>query len=77
MGNEFGATTEWNYKSELPWNLLQYVSHGGMKYCVATLNKLYRSLPALYQKQFTNDGFEWIDLNHRNETVITYMRKGN
>jgi 1,4-alpha-glucan branching enzyme len=77
MGNEFGATTEWNYKSELPWHLLQYVSHGGMKYCVASLNKLYRSLPALYEKQFTNDGFEWIDLNHRNETVITYMRKGN
>lgn len=77
MGNEFGVTTEWNYKSELPWHLLQYVSHGGMKYCVATLNKLYRSLPALYEKQFTNDGFEWIDLNHRSETVITYMRKGN
>jgi 1,4-alpha-glucan branching enzyme len=77
MGNEFGATTEWNYKSELPWHLLQYPGHSGMKHCVATLNKLYRGRPALYEKQFVSDGFEWIDLNHRDETVIVYMRKGN
>jgi len=77
MGNEFGATTEWNYKSELPWHLLQYPSHSGMKHCVGSLNKLYRGQPALYEKQFATDGFEWVDLNHRDESVIVYMRKGN
>jgi 1,4-alpha-glucan branching enzyme len=77
MGNEFGATVEWNYKTELQWDLLKFVSHGGMKHCVQKLNELYRGQPALYEKQFATDGFEWVDLNHRNECVIVYKRKGN
>lgn len=77
MGNEFGATSEWNYKSELQWDLLQFDSHAGMKYCVQQLNELYRNNPALYCKQFEPEGFEWIDLNHRHESVIVYKRKGN
>jgi 1,4-alpha-glucan branching enzyme len=76
MGDEFGATSEWNYKEELQWNLLEYASHKGMKDCVTKLNELYRNEPALYQKQFQQDGFEWIDLNHRSESVITFKRKG-
>ncbi len=76
MGNEFAATNEWNYKSELQWDLLQHVSHGGMKNCVQKLNELYRQQPALYEKQFEADGFEWVDLNHRNESVAVYKRKG-
>lgn len=76
MGDEFGATTEWNYKSELPWDLLNYASHSGMKYCVQKLNALYRNEPALYEKQFEHGGFEWIDLNHRSESVMVYKRKG-
>jgi 1,4-alpha-glucan branching enzyme len=76
MGNEFAQTNEWNYKSELNWSLLQFVSHGGMKYCVQKLNELYRSQPALYELQFKPEGFEWVDLNHRNEAVIVYKRKG-
>ncbi len=47
-----------------------------MKQCVSKLNQLYKSQPALYEKQFEQDGFEWIDLNHRNECVIVYKRKG-
>jgi len=77
MGNEFAATNEWNYKTELQWDLLKHVSHGGMKYCVQKLNELYRFEPALYEKQFDTDGFEWIDLNHRSEGVVVYKRKGN
>lgn len=76
MGNEFGATQEWNYKSELQWELLQHVSHGGMKYCVQQLNQLYKSEPALYEKQFEPGGFEWVDLNHRSDSVMVYKRKG-
>ena len=37
---------------------------------------MYTSQPALYEHQFDQKGFEWIDLNHRNESVIVYMRKG-
>jgi 1,4-alpha-glucan branching enzyme len=76
MGNEFAQTNEWNYKSELQWELLQFVSHGGMKYCVQKLNELYRSQPALHEKQFSSEGFEWVDLNHRAESVAVYKRKG-
>ncbi|MFT3823451.1 MAG: 1,4-alpha-glucan branching protein GlgB [Chitinophagaceae bacterium] len=76
MGNEFGATTEWNYKTELPWHLLQYDAHRLLKDCVRDLNFLLRGEPALYEKQFSPEGFEWIDLNHRDECVIVYRRKG-
>lgn len=76
MGNEFGSTQEWNYKTELPWHLLQFAPHAGLQQCVKKLNALYRSEPALYEKQFEPGGFEWIDLNHRSECVLVYSRKG-
>ena len=76
MGNEFGATAEWDYKSELQWELLKYDSHAGMQHCVQQLNNLYRSQPALYEKQFNSEGFAWVDLDHRSESVIAYRRKG-
>ncbi len=76
MGNEFAQTTEWNYKSELNWGLLQHQSHSGMKLCVQKLNELYKTEPALYELQFKPEGFEWVDLNHRSEAVIVFKRKG-
>jgi 1,4-alpha-glucan branching enzyme len=76
MGDEFGSTNEWNYKSELQWELLEHAPHAGMKKCVQSLNKLYRTEPALYEKQFEAGGFEWVDLNHRSESVLVYLRKG-
>jgi 1,4-alpha-glucan branching enzyme len=76
MGDEFGQTSEWNYKSELDWYLLQHDSHRLLKDCVRDLNALLRSEPALYENQFNIYGFEWIDLNHRAESVIAYRRKG-
>ncbi|AYD47559.1 1,4-alpha-glucan branching protein GlgB [Arachidicoccus soli] len=76
MGNEFAATQEWNYKSELQWDLLMWPSHNGMKQCVMQLNKLYQAENALYEKQFEKDGFEWINLNHENECVVVFKRKG-
>ena len=76
MGNEFGQTSEWNYKSELDWDLLQFDSHKKLQECVKDLNHLYKNEPALYEHQFDPKGFEWIDLNHRDESVICYRRKG-
>jgi len=76
MGCEFGATSEWNYKSELQWELLQFDSHRCLRDCVRDLNHLLADEPALYEKQFSIEGFEWIDLNHRAESVMTYKRKG-
>ena len=76
MGNEFGATDEWNHKRELQWYLLKYELHWKMKDCVRDLNLLLRNEPALYENQFNVLGFEWVDLDHRQETVIVYRRKG-
>ena len=76
MGNEFAQTSEWNYKSELSWGLLQYDCHKLMKNCIADLNKLLKSEPALYENQFNHFGFEWIDLTHRQESVMVFKRKG-
>jgi 1,4-alpha-glucan branching enzyme len=76
MGNEFGQTTEWNYKSELDWELLQFDCHRLLKDCVSDLNGLLKAEPALYANQFNKSGFEWVDLEHRQESVIVYLRKG-
>jgi 1,4-alpha-glucan branching enzyme len=76
MGNEFGDTNEWNYRSELQWDLLQYDSHRMLKDCVRDLNHLLRNEPAMYENQFNIYGFEWVDLNHPAECVIAYRRKG-
>jgi 1,4-alpha-glucan branching enzyme len=76
MGNEFGQTSEWNYKSELDWFLLQFEPHKKLQTCVSDLNKLLTAQPALYENQFNIHGFEWVDLNHRQECVVVYRRKG-
>jgi 1,4-alpha-glucan branching enzyme len=76
MGCEFGQTSEWNYKTELDWFLLKYDSHAGAKNCVKALNKILKEEAALYLNQFTANGFEWVDLNHRDECVMVYKRKG-
>lgn len=76
MGDEFGATNEWNYKSELQWDLLQFDAHRLLRDCVRDLNALLVDEPALHENQFNIHGFEWVDLNHRAESVICYRRKG-
>ena len=76
MGNEFAATKEWNFATELQWDLLQIESHAGMKNCVQALNELYKKSPALFELQFDPNGFEWVEVNKREEAVIAFKRKG-
>jgi len=76
MGDEFGQTSEWNFRSELDWHLLVHESHQGLQQFVKELNHLYRSEPALYIKQFDYYGFEWINLNDQEICVLSYLRKG-
>jgi 1,4-alpha-glucan branching enzyme len=77
MGSEFGQTSEWNYKSELQWHLLQFDPHKRLQRCIKELNRILQEEPALYEKQFTPGGFQWVDLNHRNDCVLVYKRMGN
>lgn len=76
MGGEFGQTREWDYRSELNWDLLRYALHRGVSETIASLNLLLRSYPALHELQFEPTGFEWVTLSHRAESVIAYKRKG-
>ena len=76
MGGEFGQTNEWDYRSELSWGLLQHDCHRDLRHCVSQLNQLLRSEPALHVNQFNVYGFEWVDLEHRAESVMVYKRKG-
>lgn len=76
MGNEFGQTSEWNYKSELDWELLQFEPHHKLQECVRALNHIYKNEPALYEYQFDKKGFEWIDTEHRHDGIIVFKRKG-
>ena len=76
MGNEFAATKEWNYTTELQWDLLKIESHAGMRKTVQALNELYKNNPALYELQFDPKGFEWVEMNKREEGVIAFKRKG-
>ncbi|HEY1196218.1 1,4-alpha-glucan branching protein GlgB [Flavobacterium sp.] len=77
MGAEFGQTNEWNFEQCLDWHLLQYDFHSGIKRLITDLNHLYKSYPALYEKQFVYDGFEWINYSDHQNAVLSYIRKGN
>ncbi len=76
MGGEFGQTTEWNFERSLDWHLLGYAPHKGMAECVKALNQLYRTEPALYERSFSPDGFQWLDTADRENSVVTYLRRG-
>ncbi|MBO0930219.1 1,4-alpha-glucan branching protein GlgB [Fibrella aquatilis] len=77
MGGEFGQTSEWNFDQSLDWHLLDHAPHKGMAACVKALNNLYRTEPALYQRNFEASGFEWIDTTDRENSVLTYARRGD
>ncbi|MEL1252385.1 1,4-alpha-glucan branching protein GlgB [Flavobacterium sp. DGU38] len=77
MGSEFGQTAEWNFENSLDWHLLKYDYHSGIKDVIKDLNQLYKSSPALYEKQFSGEGFEWINYSDHQNAVISYIRKGN
>lgn len=76
MGGEFGQTREWNNDDSLHWDLLQHAPHQGVQKWVKALNAIYREEKALYQQQFSQDGFQWIDHNDHDNSVIAFIRKG-
>ena len=75
MGCEFGQGIEWNFDQGLEWHILDYPAHNGLKTLVKDLNKIYKSHPALFQHDFENEGFEWIDCHDVNHSIVSYRRK--
>jgi 1,4-alpha-glucan branching enzyme len=76
MGCEFGQEREWNHDRSLDWHLLEQPSHAGIQALIRDLNKLYRDLPALHQKDCEPTGFEWIITSDSANNVFAWMRKG-
>lgn len=77
MGGEFGQGDEWDFSKSLQWHVLQYPNHQGISETVKALNHLYRTEPALYEKAFSHQGFEWVDGGNANDSILVYRRMGH
>ncbi|MFT3956439.1 MAG: 1,4-alpha-glucan branching protein GlgB [Piscinibacter sp.] len=76
MGCEFAQGAEWNHDSSLDWHQLQIPEHAGVQRLVQDLNRLYKATPALHQRDFTPEGFEWITHDDAQRSVIAFARRG-
>jgi 1,4-alpha-glucan branching enzyme len=74
MGAEMAQWNEWNHDRELDWNLYGYPDHAGISRWLADLNRAYRARPAMHTRDFTGDGFQWIDANDSDDSAITFLR---
>jgi 1,4-alpha-glucan branching enzyme len=76
MGQEFGQGREWNFEQGLDWHLMDIHWHQGVRNLVRDLNALYRSLPALHQRDCDPVGFEWVEANDAENSVLSWLRHG-
>jgi len=75
MGGEFGQRGEWDHDDGLEWSLLQHAPHQGVQRWLADLNRLYRAEPALHELDCEPAGFEWIDADDSENSVLSFIRK--
>ncbi len=75
MGAEIGQFREWDYAGAIEWFLLDYEAHAKLQLYTATLNHFYLSHPELYEVDDSWDGFEWIDPDNRDQSILSYRRK--
>jgi 1,4-alpha-glucan branching enzyme len=75
MGSEFGQWPEWNHDRGLEWSYADAPPHNGIRRLTADLNRMYRSEPALYELDFDPAGFQWIDCNDNENSVVSFLRR--
>jgi 1,4-alpha-glucan branching enzyme len=75
MGGEFGQRPEWNHDRGLEWHYADVFPHPGIRALVSDLNALYRREPALHQVDFDPAGFQWIDCNDNENSVVSFLRR--
>jgi 1,4-alpha-glucan branching enzyme len=75
MGGEFGQRREWAHEGSLEWWVTGRPEHAGVQRWIVDLNRVYREEPALYEVDFDSSGFEWIDANDAERSVLAFMRK--
>ena len=76
MGAEFAQEREWNHDQGLDWHLLAQPEHRGVQQLLRDLNRLYRETPALHERDFTPEGFEWISHDDAEHSTIAFVRRG-
>jgi 1,4-alpha-glucan branching enzyme len=76
MGGEFGQRREWQHDESLEWHVLQYPLHAGVQRWVRDLNQLLRSSPCLHEQDFAAGGFQWVDCDDADVSVIAFLRWG-
>ncbi|MDH3251817.1 MAG: 1,4-alpha-glucan branching protein GlgB [Ignavibacteria bacterium] len=74
MGCEIGQWHEWNHEGALDWPLLDVGTHSGLLQLLRDLNRLHREEPALHEQDFSHTGFEWIDFQDADSSVICFER---
>jgi 1,4-alpha-glucan branching enzyme len=74
MGGELGQWREWSDDRSIDWHLLDDARHAGVKRLVSDLNRIYREEPALWEADVEPAGFEWIDANDAERSVVAYLR---
>jgi 1,4-alpha-glucan branching enzyme len=76
MGSELAQEREWNAETELDWWILDHwEDHRRLREMVAALNRLYREYPALWEEDFEPVGFEWIDADDSDQSVLSFLRR--
>lgn len=74
MGCEFGQFREWDYASGIEWFMLDYESHAKLQRYTAELNHFYLENPPLWECDDSWDGFQWIDADNRDQSIVSYRR---
>ena len=77
MGNEIAQFIEWRYYEGIEWFLLDYDKHREFQGFIKCLNELYKSEKALYERGYSYDGYEWLDADNKEQSVIVFARHGD
>ena len=75
MGAEIAQEKEWNHDQSLDWHLLEQPLHQGIQNLVSDLNQVYRDTAALHELDFSHEGFEWIDWQDADSSVLCWLRR--
>ncbi len=77
MGGEFGQRREWTHEASLEWHVLQHPLHEGVQRWVADLNRVYRDNPALHARDFSPEGFRWVQRGDWEQSALSFLRLGD